>query len=115
MFVQEGILYVIFKEGLEIDLNVAKEIVDARMKFTGGMHYPVIADAREVRSITREGREYFARNGNDLVKAGALVVDSPLTRVMGNVFIYFNRPEVPSRLFTSCEDAREWLRKYFLN
>ena len=44
--------------------------------------------------------------------AVALVIDSPLSRVLGNFFLGFNRPETPARLFTSVDEARAWLNTF---
>ena len=42
----------------------------------------------------------------------ALLVGSPLSRVIGNFFVGLNRSTFPLRLFTSEEEAIAWLRTF---
>jgi hypothetical protein len=71
----------------------------------------IVVDPRRMRSISREARAFFA---GSVPKAHgiatALLVDSPLSRIMGNVFLGFNKPLLPARLFTSEGEALAWLR-----
>jgi len=41
----------------------------------------------------------------------ALLIASPLSRVLGNFYLRINRPETPTRLFSSEEEAGAWLRQ----
>lgn len=45
----------------------------------------------------------------DLVAAMAILVDSPVTRVVANFFVRVATPPYPVRLFTSTADAVQWL------
>jgi hypothetical protein len=56
----------------------------------------------------RDARMEFVRRG-DLVKAVALIVDSPLNRMMGQFFINVSRPVVSTRLFENETAAAAWL------
>jgi hypothetical protein len=46
--------------------------------------------------------------------AVALVTSSPLSRVLGNFFLGFNKPQTPARLFASIDDAEVWLRSFIV-
>ena len=63
---------------------------------------------RAVRSIDRDARACYAQ-APPSVSALALLVGSPLSRAIGNFFIGFNKPAVPTRLFSSEVDAIPWL------
>jgi hypothetical protein len=65
-----------------------------------------------VKSIAREARDYDAREAARVAPAVALIVGSPLSRMIGNFFLGLNRTAVPIRLFTSEPAARSWLRRY---
>jgi hypothetical protein len=71
---------------------------------------PILVDLREIKSISREARDYFSmKNHEPQVSAIAMVVRSPLSKVIGNFFLGVNKPVVPTHLFTSAEKAYHWL------
>jgi hypothetical protein len=109
---KNGILVCRFAKGLQMDLEVAKACVKLRIDFSGERNYPLLVDMRELTSSTRDAREYMASEGSRLVTAGALVVSSPLTRAIGNIFLMLNRPPVPTRLFNSEASAEAWLKEF---
>ncbi len=108
---EEGILLGKWNEPF-ITLDVAKQAVEARLRFCEGSSHPALIDMRKIKSVTKEAREYLAREGAEGIRAGALLIGSPLTRMLGNIFLQINKPEVPTRLFTSEESAKQWLRKF---
>lgn len=99
-----------FHDGAEVTLADARENIAATARLVEGRPRPVIVDLRPVRSQSAEARMVFAGpEGTAVSTAVALVMGSPLTRVLGNFYLGFNRPEVPTRLFQSVEDAERWL------
>jgi hypothetical protein len=63
--------------------------------------------------MSRDCRKYFAGPETARVEASvALLVMSPLTRAIGNFFMGLNKTLVPTRLFTSEDDALIWLREF---
>lgn len=112
MWREEGIVFVKFIDKLDMTLEKAQEGVRTRLKLSGGISYPVLIDMRGIKSVTREAREYLADEGAKLIKAGALIVGSPLNRTLGNIFLWVNKPKVPTRLFTDEKEALKWLEQY---
>jgi hypothetical protein len=53
----------------------------------------------------------FVRRG-DLVSAVALVVATPLSRMMGNFFLTVSKPMAPTRLFDDEASALAWLQEF---
>lgn len=108
---KDGILIVgQFLPGAEVVLEDAVENVAVTARLTGGKAVPVLVDLRRVRSQSAEARAYLAGEEATRVScAVALVIQSPLSRVVGNFYLGFNRPAVPTRLFTSVSEARTWL------
>jgi hypothetical protein len=102
-----------------VTLPVAQELEDAvenvrvSRELGSGVPRPGLLDSREAISISREARSYYAGPENARVlSAVAILVGSPLSRVIGNFFIGLNRTSFPSRLFTSEEQALAWLRSF---
>ena len=58
----------------------------------------------------RAGRKAFALR--DLSSAVAMVVGTPVSRMMGNLFIRVNKPPFPARLFDNEACAVAWLQKF---
>jgi hypothetical protein len=110
----DGIVRTRMRPGvLELELADAEEVIRAVGTVCGGVPRPALVDLRELRSMSRECRKYFA--GPDTAKvetAVALLILSPLTRAIGNFFMGINKTVVPTRLFTSETEAVAWLRGF---
>jgi hypothetical protein len=110
---EDGILHGVCFDGAEETLEDAKEQIVAQRKMIDGEPLPFLMDIRPVRSLSREARAYFASAESAAVfRATALLVSSPLSRAVGNFFLGLNRPVMPTRLFTSEEEAMAWLRGF---
>jgi len=112
---REGILQEADNPGSEQDLTDAQENVAANARLAQGRRLPLLVDMSQVKSITRQARTYYAKEAPKVVCACALVVGSPLSRMMGNFFIGFNRPLIPLKLFSTTTNAAAWLRQFVEN
>ena len=75
--------------------------------------YPLIVDLRELKSITKEARKYFAmKNRETKVIAIAMVVESSFSRMVANFYLGINKPNVPVKLFNEDWKAEEWCFKF---
>src|SRR6266498_4365148 len=98
-YMDEGIMIVKFKIK-KFDLDAAKITVSKRLEASNGVSYPVMIDARQVQSITKEARDYFAsEKGVSLLLACALILDSVLGKFLGNFFLQINKPKTPLKIF----------------
>src|SRR5207253_895828 len=95
-----------------MDMNVAKATVQDRMQFFENTAYPCLFDITQVKETTKDARDFMANEGNDLVLASAMVVNSPMLKMMANFYIMVNKPKNPTRLFTDRESALEWLAQF---
>lgn len=102
-----------FLSGAEVTQPDAVENVGVTGQLTQGRRWPVLVDLRAVRSQSAEARAYLAGDeANRVSLAVALLIRSPLSRVVGNFYLGFNRPAVPTRLFTSPGEAAAWLSTF---
>ncbi len=109
----DGVVRARFHDGAVVDLEDARENLALTARLTAGHRLPVLVDLRGVRSQSADARRLFAGPAATAVSvAVALVVESPMSRVVGNFYLGFNRPETPTRLFTSTDDAEQWLRSF---
>ena len=109
-FIQDDVLYIVFKEGADVCIDCMKESKKARLLLQNNQKMKILVDSRGLFNITKEARDYAAEDRHaDLSIAMALVSDSLPTKLMMNFFIKFNRPKTPTKMFTDVDKALEWL------
>lgn len=107
--ISSGIVHARWKSD-NVDLSIAKAAVAARLTVTGNRSYQMIADTRQVKSISKEAREYLSsRDGCAGVTRAAILINSSLGSTVVNFFLKINRPLVPTKIFTSEAAAVKWL------
>jgi len=112
MILVDGIVYLEYHENDLLELEVAKDMVEDRIIFCEGVTYPHLFDFTKVKKFTKQARDYFANEGNDLVSASALLIDSQIVKMMANFFIVVNKPKNPTKMFTDKDLALKWLDRY---
>jgi hypothetical protein len=106
----EGYLVARFHAGAEVTVEDAHANLEVTGQLGGWRRVLVLVDLRLLKSQTPEARALLAGPVAARVSAAvALLIGSPLSRVLGNFYLRFNRPETPTRLFSSEEEARAWL------
>ena len=99
---EEGIIREKVHAGSVIDLDVAKEEIAAYAVLCKNEARPILVDIRNVKSVTREARSHLAgEEGTKVTRAVALLIGSPLSKIMGNFFLGLNKTSFPSRLFNT--------------
>ena len=112
MWMSDGILCARYAANLDVTLDVAKTVVEARIFYSKGQRYALWVDMRGIKSMTREARSYLASVGATLVTGAALITGSAVNRTLGNIFLKIDKPPVPIKLFTDEQKAMEWVRQY---
>lgn len=98
------------RTGCEMGLADAEENVAAIFRLAGERRTRVLVDMRGVRSQTREARDYFAGpEAEQATLAVALLIGSPVSRVLANFFLRFGAKRMPTALFTDEAAAIAWL------
>lgn len=106
----EHILYVSFKPSFEITPEVIEYIhIHGKMHFKE-LPFAIIVDFRSNVSSSHEARSYGAKNEymHQHIAYG-LVAKSLAEKLLVNFFIRFNKPDVPSRLFTLMQSCENWV------
>jgi hypothetical protein len=107
---REGILRVTMNAGASETLVHAKANLAATTALAAGRRVPLLVDLRPVKSLDREARAlYSGEQTGSVVCAAAMLIESPLSRAIGNIFMGLNKPAFPLRLFTSEAEALAWL------
>jgi len=109
----DGIIRTEVKPNIDIILGYAIENSLIVNELCRGRKHPLLIDLKNLKAITPQARAYFsARDRESDINAFAFIIHSLFQRIVGNIFIQFNRPQVPTRLFNDEEDALAWLRGY---
>ena len=111
IWVEDGIVFEVFKPGAVIDLEAGKKVVADRLKVSANITMPLFVDMQQLVSINKETRRYMA-SGDALhyLSAGAFLVKSTINRMAFNAFLVLSNPPIPTKGFTDKEKALNWLR-----
>jgi hypothetical protein len=111
-WIEAGIVYFVYKPNSVVSLEAARKIVEDRVRFQKQQDFPIYCDIRGMKSADKEARNYLAKEGSSYARAVAVVVDSPMSKIIGNIYLGLNKPITPSRLFTDQKDAIEYLKQF---
>ena len=111
--IKNNILFATYKKGLEINLVIAKEIVQSRLKFMQGEKLPVIVFDGGVVSMSKDARDFFgSAEGNEGLLAGAIIQNTPVSAAINNFFLFVSKPNIPAKIFINVDAALKWLSKF---
>ncbi|MBF0352680.1 MAG: hypothetical protein HQM11_16730 [SAR324 cluster bacterium] len=109
---EDGIVRMIYETNAQLVLEDARNNVELVNKLTGNKKRPLLVDARHSKSVDKAARAYLASEGAKNLSAFAILVESPLSRMIGNFFIGLDKGPIPTRLFTSETEALRWLGEF---
>jgi hypothetical protein len=108
-----GIVRALVSAHAEIDLEEAREWVRLIAVAGEGKRRPLLVELGGLKSITREARLCMvAPESTSVVTATALLVVSPLGRVVGTFFMGLTKSVMPAKLFADEATATAWLRGF---
>lgn len=98
--------------GLELTYAIALQCMEVGLQIADGPK-PTLVLMQEIARVDREARAFFASEAYmRLCSQTALVVGSPVSRVIASFFVGLNRPSYPYRIFDDPQRAAEWLRGF---
>lgn len=108
----DGILsYKYDAAGKAINLRMLELDIKAIDGLREGEKIKFLSDLRGVSKFEPEHRKVISQHmGIAFVKAAALI-DSPVSKVIMNIFMILNRPSIPSRIFNDMDSATLWLKQ----
>jgi hypothetical protein len=96
--------------GATLELDDAREAIEATWRVAGERRRPVLVDMSALAGESRAARLYFVSDeAVARYAAVAILVASPVSRVIGTFFLRLSAHKVPTRLFTSEAEASAWL------
>jgi hypothetical protein len=112
---ENGIIITTWKQPL-VNLEIIKQIVHNRTQAAGGKKYPLLVKVKSLRSSTKEARDFLAsEKGRENVISTAIHVTSIMEHMIASLFIYLNKPVIPTKIFKDEARAKEWLAQFVIH
>lgn len=110
---KDGIIHSVGRDDLVESLADAHEQIEAIKSINDGLKRPFLADARKLKKVEKEAREFYASAATgDVCEAVAIMAETRVSKVLINFFMKINKPAYPMRMFTDEEEAIEWLKTF---
>ena len=106
-----GIVVCTVNQSAYMELEDGIENLNAIRKISKGVRVPVLVDIISSKGASKKCREYYASDeAAEIQTACALLIKSPLSKLIGNFFIGLNKTVFPTKLFTDKTEAINWLK-----
>ncbi len=106
-----GLLIVTLADDFELNLEDVKKQREIAYSFHKGKPNVVLAVTGLRTTATEKARKYASSNIPEGRIAEALVIKSLSVRLMGNFYLNFHKPAVPTKMFGNKEEALIWLKE----
>lgn len=94
-----------------IDIDTLQKMTKTGDEWNGTRLCANLVDVRDMLFIDSKTREYAAAQYRPHVAGQAILINSKVSSYFANIFLKFNKPKVPTRLFTQEEEALGWLKE----
>lgn len=106
---EDGIIRFRVSPGATVNATAAQQCVTGASQLADGAKQLLLIDMRGLRDINRDARRIYY---DGAAYAVALLIGSPISKVIGSFFLGLNKPSYPLRLFTSEQEAVQWLKDF---
>lgn len=109
---EDGILVYRPYPGMVCTEEQAWQVLEVGLQLAQGCARPTLVLMQDIARVERGARECFASvEYRELCSRTALVVGSPVSRVIGSFFLGLNRLKYPCRVFDDSDLALRWLQQ----
>jgi hypothetical protein len=110
---EDDVISFMYSPKLEIDISIARELISNRLEYFKGRSYFALIDFSNVKSVTKEARDYMndPEGGLKGILAGAFLSNNAVSTLFINLYLRINKPVVPAKFFTNKDDAINWLKR----
>lgn len=106
---RRGFAHVTVGDHAELQLEDARDALDDIARVGGPARCPTLVDMRQIKSLSKEAREHFRDSTASVCSRVAMLIESPVSRVLGNFFFRAISEEMPKQLFNDEAAAVAWL------
>lgn len=107
------IIFGIYSPKLEIDLAIAKELIENRLDYSEQRPVYTLIDFTNVKSVTKEARDFMnsPEGGLKGLLGGAFLSNNVVGTLFINLYLKVSHPVIPAKFFTNKNEALTWLKK----
>jgi hypothetical protein len=110
---KDGIMHIHIKEGNEMQLVDAIQVVEAMGKLGNKQKYPVLIDCGPFASIDKEVRVFSAsKEANIYTIVDAVAYHSFAHKLLADFYVNHNKPQIQTKVFKDNQSAIEWLKTF---
>jgi len=110
---RDGIVRIDYRAYDRVTLGVVQQAYEKQLAVSQEEERPVLIFGQGVMSLDDDVAEFVAgKEVKSLTKAAAILTKSFVEEQLGNMYLMFNAPPFPTRLFTSESAALRWLTAY---
>ena len=109
---QEGFVEGIYNAVYIDNIEELEQLYKSVLHLTRNKKIPCLINIQHTKGISKKCRQYIAERNKKTFNAVAILVGNPLSKIAGNLLITFTKFSHPIRLFTSRENAIDWLEAY---
>lgn len=100
------------REGAMLSAEDIDDFLTAFDELCGEKKFVVLTDLRKIKSVDKAFRDAMGHNRNSkYVGAVALLVASPVSRIVAQFFLSINKPFYPMKVFSNEKQAIHWLKE----
>lgn len=108
----DGIVQIECRANTTLGIDEAKLSTSMVQQLIGHEPRPLLCDLTHVVKMTQDCRKHFAgKEHAQVFTRCALIINNPISKIIGNFFLGANKPLRPTRLFTNVEDGIQWLKE----
>ena len=109
---EEGFYDLFIKDNVEVFIEDMERIKAAQKQLSGN-RIPILISGGKYSTTNIEVMKFLAKNENmPYSKVSAYVAKSTSQKLLGNFYMKINKPERPTRFFSTREGAIDWLKQY---
>ncbi len=109
---EQGILCSVAKKDVPITIDSLTNVYAVITKITNGQKICTLTEMSNVSHAEKETRDFASQENEKFTKAMALIAKNKFASLIGNLFLGFNKPSYPAKLFWNEQEAREWIKQY---
>jgi hypothetical protein len=111
---RNGIMHQTYNKGVHLSgQDSEKELKVYMEEFCADTRRPILVELNEIKSVSKESRRiYSSEKTAKYLSAAALLVGSPVSRIIGNFYQGINKTYMPVKLFTRTKEAVAWLKTF---
>ena len=109
---KQGILCSVAKKDIPITIDGLTNVYALITTLTKGQKMCTLTEMSNISHADKEMRDFASQENEKFTKAMALIAKNKFASLIGNLFLGFNKPSYPAKLFWIEQEAREWIKQY---